>query len=263
MKKVFIGLLMPILILIIFLCVLIIPRSDIKNAKAVISSDYSSISYDGKTYVPIDVNDLPAEVKNEFNNWNGEDAIKATVEKENYFLDKYFLTNQLIVREFDGETFLYLNTDYDVNESDYYCTVEYKEKVEHFGFTKKEFSVVEELDTHGGFHGDGSYYLILDCSDNKEKALELVKEWKELPLSENLELIMYGGERNGVTYSYELAKFAHIPKIENGYYIFKDRTSESKDSADDSELFDRHSLNFSLAIYDCDTNKMYYIEFDT
>ena len=137
------------------------------------------------------------------------------------------------------------------------------ETTEHYGFAKKDFLVVEELDTHGGFHGDGSYYLILDCSNNKVKALEIVKDWKTLPLTENLNLIMYGGEKDNVTYGYELAKEAHIPKVKNGYYIFEDRSSESKDSTDDTELFDRYSFNFSIAIYDCDTDKLYYFEFDT
>ena len=134
---------------------------------------------------------------------------------------------------------------------------------EYFGFVKKDFSVVEELDTHGGFQGDGSYYLILDCSDNKEKALKIVEEWNKLPLSENLNLIMYGGEKDGIAYGYELAKEAHIPKIENGYYIFEDRHSEKADSSDDTQLFNRYSFNFSIAVYDCDTAKLYYFEFDT
>ncbi len=137
------------------------------------------------------------------------------------------------------------------------------ETTEYFGFAKKDFSVVEELDTHGGFHGDGSYYLILDCSNNEEKALKKVENWNKLPLSENLNLIMNGGNKDGVTYGYELAEEAHIPKIENGYYKFEDRSSESTDSSDDTELFDRGSFNFSIAIYDSDTNKMYYFEFDT
>ena len=66
---------------------------------------------------------------------------------------------------------------------------------ECFGFHKSDFKVVEEHDTHGGFHGDGSYYLILDCTNNKEKALKNLADWPELPLSKNLELIMYGGEK--------------------------------------------------------------------
>ena len=134
---------------------------------------------------------------------------------------------------------------------------------EYFGFAKKDFSVIEELDTHGGFHGDGSYYLILDCSENKQDALENVSGWNTLPLSENLALIMYGGHKDGMWYGYNLAEEANIPAIENGYYIFKDRHSDSRDSADDSELFNRHSFNFSIAIYDLDTDIMYYFEFDT
>lgn len=143
-------------------------------------------------------------------------------------------------------------------------TSDYVDKqTEHFGFAKRDFTVVEELDTHGGFLGDGSYYLILDCSDNKDKALEKLKDWNKLPLSENLKLIMYGGEKNGVKYGYDLAEDAHMPVIDNGYYMFEDRHSESKDSKDDTELFDRHSYDFSIAVYDCDTDRMYYFEFDT
>ena len=125
------------------------------------------------------------------------------------------------------------------------------ETTEHFGFAKKDFTVVEEIDTHGGFHGDGSYYLILDCSDNKDKALEKVKNWNKLPLSENLNNIMYGNS---------LTEETHLPIIENGYYMFKDRQT---DSTDDSAIFDKASYNFSIAIYDSDTDKMYYFDFDT
>lgn len=134
---------------------------------------------------------------------------------------------------------------------------------EYFGFTRRDFSVMEELDTHGGFHGDGSYRLILDCSGNKQEALEIVSGWTPLPLSENLALILYGGFKDGMWYGYHLAEEANIPPIKNGYYIFMDRHSDSVDRADDSELFDRTSFNFSFAIYDSDTDIMYYFEFDT
>lgn len=132
-----------------------------------------------------------------------------------------------------------------------------------FGFSKDDFTVVDEADTHGGFHGDGSYYLILDCSENREKALENVKGWKELPLSKNLNIIMYGGEKDGMTYGYNLAEEAKIPEIKNGYYYFFDRHSESTDASDDTNLLARASFNFTLAIYDSDTDRMYYFEFDT
>ena len=122
---------------------------------------------------------------------------------------------------------------------------------EHFGFMKKDFSVVRETDTHGGFQGDGTYHLILDCSGNKEKASENIKNWNRLPLSENLDKIMY---------EHSLTEQVHLPMIENGYYMFENRQT---DSTDDSELRDSYSYNFSIAVYDCDTDRMYYYDFDT
>lgn len=133
------------------------------------------------------------------------------------------------------------------------------EKRNYAGFGKEDFEVVEEKDTHGGFHGDGTYYLILDCSDNKEKALEIVNGWKEMPLSENLKVVMYGDE----TYNYYFAEEAKIPEITNGYYYFCDRHSDSTDAGDDTNLLRRASFNFTVAIYDSDTNRLYYAEFDT
>lgn len=143
------------------------------------------------------------------------------------------------------------------------CSVQTDSSGDYFGFGKNDFTVEEEADDHGGFLGDGLYYLIMDCSSNKEKAFENVSGWNELPLSENLSLVMYGGEKDGEIYGYNLAEKAKIPNVENGCYYFRDRHSESSDSSDDSELFSRSSFNFSLAVYDRDTNKFYYFAFDT
>ena len=54
-----------------------------------------------------------------------------------------------------------------------------------------------------------------------------------------------------------------IPQIENGYYYFLDRHSRSVDSYDDSDVLDRYSFNFTIAIYDADNDILYYVEFDT
>jgi len=121
----------------------------------------------------------------------------------------------------------------------------------YMGFDKSEYTIVAEEDN----------YLILDCSSNAEKALDIAREWNPMPLSENLNLIMYGGVRDGVTYGYELAEEAHWPIIEHGYYKFIDEQSD--DPADDSGLFGRYSFNFEIAAYDTDTNLFYYFRFDT
>ena len=134
---------------------------------------------------------------------------------------------------------------------------------EHFGFSKNEYTIIDEYNTHGGFHGDGYYYLILDCSQNADKARSIVESWTTLPLSENLHIVMYGGEKDGINYGYNFAEEAHWPTIKNGVYKFVDRHSESKNSSDDSDLLDRYSVNFSIAVYDLDSNILYYFEMDT
>jgi len=132
-----------------------------------------------------------------------------------------------------------------------------------FGLRVGDYEIVESLDTHGGFHGDGTYYLILDCSKNREKALKAVSKWDRLPLPENVELMMYGGIKDGRYYGYHLAEEANMPRIENGYYVFRDRHRGGNDPSDDSELLSRYSFNFTIAVYDADTDRMYYFEYDT
>ncbi len=132
-----------------------------------------------------------------------------------------------------------------------------------FNINPKNLTVIDKGDTHGGFNGDVTYHIAVDCSKKKEEIKKTVSEWSELPLSENLQLIMYGGEKDGMTYGYNLAGENNIPLIKNGYYCFLDRHSEAVDKYSDNDLFDRYSYNFSLAIYDTDTDILYYIRFDT
>lgn len=138
-----------------------------------------------------------------------------------------------------------------------------EETREYFGFRKYDFTLLEEQDTHGGFLGDGEYYLILDCSENPKKATECLNGWLELPMNDELELIMYGGEADGTKYSYNFAENAKMPYVENGYYRFEDRARDAEDNTDTSRLTERYSFNFSVAVYDADSDIMYYYEIDT
>ncbi len=124
-------------------------------------------------------------------------------------------------------------------------------------------NIETDKDEHGGFHGDGDYFVKAQCQDDFDNEIKKTGLWKELPLTENLELIMYGGKKDDVTYVYELANNAGIPKIENGYYYFIDRHTESQNKYSDLDLFNRYSFNFTIALYDNDTNILYYYEFDT
>lgn len=129
------------------------------------------------------------------------------------------------------------------------------------GFYVSDYEIIEENDSHGGFHGDGTYTLKLDCSKNREKAKNALKGWNELPLSENVSLLMYGGTKDGREYGYNLADLGNFPEIESGYYKFYDE--QSSNHSDDSELFDRYSFNVKVGIYDIETDILYYVEFDT
>lgn len=127
------------------------------------------------------------------------------------------------------------------------------------GIDAAKGTVVESYDDHSGFHGDGTMYAVLSFEDDVlEKMISSPGGWHALPLTENLETLIYGtrtataaiGPFIGVT----------VPKVENGYWFFYDRLGESHN---DSEVLDRDSFNYTVAIYDADNDLLYYCEFDT
>ena len=119
-------------------------------------------------------------------------------------------------------------------------------------------TIISVVDTHGGFHGDGELVVAFDCAEIADSVDEQMEGWKPLPMTENLQRLMYGGEQGG-----GIGGSAGIPEIRNGYYFFWDRHSESTDPTNESELNNRHSWNFTLMLYDTDHSILYLFEFDT
>lgn len=126
---------------------------------------------------------------------------------------------------------------------------------------------IEYMDDHGGFHGDGQKFAKIEFDktngQNILMQIENYEKWNKLPLTENLNLIMYGGSKDNIEYTHKFAEKLGIPQIDNGYWLFTDRHTESTYPEKDTELFERHSFNFTLAMYDGDNNTLYYFEFDT
>lgn len=126
---------------------------------------------------------------------------------------------------------------------------------------------IEQTDDHGGFHGDGKRFAKIEFDkENSLKVLSQIEKggrWKKMPLTENLNLIMYGGVKNNIEYGYKLAKEFGIPEIKNGYWCFIDRHFDSTNTESDTEIFDRYSFNFTISMYDIENNTLYYCEFDT
>ena len=51
-----------------------------------------------------------------------------------------------------------------------------------------------------------------------------------------------------------------LPEVQNGYYRLIDRHS---DAGDGQNLLERFSLNLTLALYDTDSNTLYFCRLDT
>ncbi len=124
-------------------------------------------------------------------------------------------------------------------------------------------TLVVSQDSHGGFHGDGMTALQVVIPG---LTIPESPNWHPLPLSENLRRAFYGSVKDGWTYD---ALFTDdsgrslLPQVDNGCWFFSDRHSQSTDSADDTGLFSRYSWNFTAAVYDSDTDTLYFFRFDT
>lgn len=122
--------------------------------------------------------------------------------------------------------------------------------------------IIEDENTHGGFHGDGEYFVKADCKKNNDVILNQLSRWESFPLPENLERIVYGNEEK-FGHIGGLAAAREIPKINNGLYYFADRHRGSEVETDGEDIFERASFNYTIAFYDKDLDMFYYYELDT
>ena len=104
-------------------------------------------------------------------------------------------------------------------------------------------------DSHGGFHGDGLTAAEVEL-DGLEEGLADAPGWRPLPMTENAaQALQMFQEEGGAP--------------EGGFYYLYDRHRQSQDPYDDSQLHQRFSWNFTLAVYDSGAGRLYYYEFDT
>ena len=117
-------------------------------------------------------------------------------------------------------------------------------------------------DTHGGFHSDGDTLITLQFDDNSlTYAIKENSKWREFPIDETTKAIVYGLQKENCQYSPILNDGmgnALMPEIQNGYYILIDRQTET-----DTDILERPSFNFTVGLYDADTNIMYFSKLDT
>lgn len=137
---------------------------------------------------------------------------------------------------------------------------------EQLGIDLPRGEVLENVETHGGFHGDGETYVVIQLEEDISEILQAAQYWHPLPMSENVSTIFYGRETDAVTYGAHLTDENYdpiLPQIQNGYYYFYDRNSQATDPADDADLFiPGRSFNYTTAVYDAEKRLLYYFKFD-
>lgn len=132
------------------------------------------------------------------------------------------------------------------------------------GISYDNATLVKEYDNHQGGFGDGityNEYSFRECPVTDKVLSD--SHWHKFPVSENVTAIFYGSDNRAPYVTRENDDKPLTPKVENGYYFFYDRHSESKNTADDTDVFSRVSVDFTVAIYDTDKNILYYCEYDT
>lgn len=121
-------------------------------------------------------------------------------------------------------------------------------------------TVAAVSDSHGGFHGDGLTFMEITFPDDGFGS-GVQNQWQALPLSGNLQALVYGVSGVGPYITRDGA--ACFPRVQNGYYYFEGRQAEGADSRSDFALFRRASYNVTVAVYDTDARTLYYCAFDT
>lgn len=125
----------------------------------------------------------------------------------------------------------------------------------------RESILLTTEDSHGGFHGDGDTFVVFQTP-----GFQPGEDWLEFPLPENLAIALWGGMAEDTQWGSLLTDDSGtplMPSIQDGFYYFRDRHSESTDPLDCSALLERSSFNFTLALYDPEAERVYYFEKDT
>ena len=122
---------------------------------------------------------------------------------------------------------------------------------ERLGISLDEAKVLEEWDTHGGFHGDGELFVKMSVPDGFEQELGICETidgkagngWYALPLTGTAYEYFY--EWGGV-FEHPETGGRVIPEISNGYWYY---TATG-------------AMNWDFAILDIDENILYFYEWD-
>lgn len=136
---------------------------------------------------------------------------------------------------------------------------------EALGVDASTGSTMSSMDTHSG-NGDGISCVVLHFDGNEMiKQIEADAAWQPFPLDETVQTLVYGvsdAESSIGPFLTDEDGETLVPEIKNGYYRLIDRQVE-QDAATGADILNRASFNFTVGLYDTDTNTLYCCELDT
>lgn len=136
---------------------------------------------------------------------------------------------------------------------------------EALGVDASTGSTMSSMDTHSG-NGDGVSCVVLHYDgDEMIKQIKADTAWKPFPLDETVQTLVYGvSDETSSTGPFLTDEDGEtlVPAIQNGYYRLIDRQAEPG-KATGTDILNRASFNFTVGLYDTDTNTLYCCELDT
>ena len=118
---------------------------------------------------------------------------------------------------------------------------------------------IDYQNMRGGFQYDGEVLAQVHLTDRQaQKIISNIQKnphWRKSPIEERLEI--------RITDSSD-SFYRVIPKIENGYWFFKNDSPHSINIYDESELWtvNRFGQHFSVGVLDLNTNILYFYSYD-
>lgn len=133
------------------------------------------------------------------------------------------------------------------------------------GLDASDGTEVLHYDSHGG-NGDGASCYALQFSDDAmAQSIRDQDGWASLPMDETTTLLVYGQSdeaRSVGPYLTDSDGNSLLPEIEHGYYCFIDRQADDK-ALSAKPILERGCYNFTVAVYDEDSDILYYCQLDT
>ena len=116
-------------------------------------------------------------------------------------------------------------------------------------------SMTEYHDTRGWF-GDGEINAKIKINNDAEKAGSIpgMENWDSLPMPKDLSILIFGNDM----FSYGNDRIREAQNVKNGLYYFRDRSGQTA-----TPLLNRSSYNFTFALYDLNSDTLYFYRSDS